>query len=86
LTVILHPEDEQFLKGHPEMMERLRIGQVIPDRRVEKGGCRIRAGVREWDATLEGQLKAMAEVLAETLAEAEAGPPNPEGSGDPGVD
>jgi flagellar assembly protein FliH len=85
LTLILHPEEEQFLKNHPEMMDRLGIGQVIPDRRVDKGGCRIRAGVREWDATLEGQMKAVAETLAETLAVAEAGVPGPEGAGDPVV-
>jgi len=87
LTVILHPEDAQYLKDHPDLRDQLRIGNVVPDRRVEKGGCRIRSGVREWDATLTSQLEEMGAVLEESLAAAEIlGPANPGGDDDPGLD
>ncbi len=68
LTVILHPEDANLLENNPDLMTRLRIGTVVHDRRVEKGGCRIRAGKREWDATLSRQVDALAEIVEETLA------------------
>jgi flagellar biosynthesis/type III secretory pathway protein FliH len=68
LTVILHPDDANLLQNNPDLMTRLRIGTVVSDRRVEKGGCRIRAGVREWDATLSRQMDALAEIVEETLA------------------
>jgi flagellar biosynthesis/type III secretory pathway protein FliH len=87
LTVILHPEDAQFLKDHPDLRDQLRIGNVVPDRRVEKGGCRIRSGVREWDATLTSQLDTLAAVLEESLAAAEIlTPENPGGNDDPSLD
>ena len=68
LTVILHPADVDLLQDNPDLMSRLRIGTVVPDRRVEKGGCRIRAGVREWDATLSRQMNVLTEIVEETLA------------------
>ncbi len=68
LTIILHPDDVNQLKGNTDLMTRLRIGTVVPDRRVEKGGCRIRAGVREWDATLSCQMNALAEIVEEVLS------------------
>jgi len=68
VTVILHPHDADLLKDNPDLMTRLRIGTVVSDRRVEKGGCRIRAGVREWDATISRQMDALAEIVEETLA------------------
>ncbi len=68
LTVTLHPEDADLLENNPDLMARLRIGKVVPDRRVEKGGCMVSAGTREWDATLSRQIESLAEIVEETLA------------------
>ena len=68
LTVTLHPDDADLLENNRDLMDRLRIGTVIPDRRVEKGGCLVGAGTREWDATLNRQMESLADVVEETLA------------------
>ncbi len=70
LTAVVHPDDAVLLTENPDLMHRLRIDTVLPDRRVEKGGCRLRSGAREWDATLSGQMETLAEVVTEALAEA----------------
>ena len=87
LTVILHPADVDLLQDNPDLMSRLRIGTVVPDRRVEKGGCRIRAGVREWDATLSRQMNVLTEIVEETLAaKGVLAPSNPGDNDDSGLD
>ena len=87
LTVILHPDDVDLLTVNTDLMTRLRIETVVPDRRVEKGGCRIRAGVREWDATLSRQMDALAEIVEETLAnKGVLASPSPGDNDDPGLD
>lgn len=68
LTAVVHPDDAVFLTENPDLMKRLRIETVFPDRRVEKGGCRLRSGDREWDATLSGQMDALTEVVEDVLA------------------
>lgn len=68
LTAILHPDDAEYLVQNPGLMSRLRIDKVVPDRRMEKGGCRVRAGSKEWDATLTRQLDTLAAIVEETLA------------------
>lgn len=68
LTVTLHPDDAHLLESNPDLMARLRIGNVVPDPRVGKGGCMVRAGAREWDATLSRQIDSLAEIVEETLA------------------
>jgi flagellar biosynthesis/type III secretory pathway protein FliH len=70
LTAVLHPDDAALLTENPDLMKRLRIDTVIPDRRVETGGCRLRCGGKEWDATLAGQMDVLADVVEETLASA----------------
>jgi hypothetical protein len=72
LTAILHPEDAEHLGNNPEMLERLRITDIVPDRRVDKGGCRIRSGTQEWDATLSRQLDTLEAIVEETLAAGES--------------
>ncbi len=68
LTVTLHPDDADLLENNRDLMARLRIGTVIPDRRIEKGGCLVGAGTREWDATLSRQMDSLSEIVEETLA------------------
>ena len=72
LTVTLHPDDASLLENNRALMARLRIGTVIPDRRVEKGGCMVGAGTLEWDATLSRQMDSLAEVVEATLATGES--------------
>ncbi len=68
LTVTLHPDDANLLNNNPDLMSGLRIGTVVSDRRVERGGCLVRAGVREWDATLSRQLDYLTGIVEEALA------------------
>jgi len=68
LAVIVHPDDAELLSGDAGLRSRLNIEQVIADRRIEKGGCLVRAGDREWDATVSGQMDALLSVVEETLA------------------
>lgn len=69
LTVTVNPEDAAWLEQQPELLKRLRIGEMVADRRVSRGGCRIESQAQEWDATLRGQIDALAELLEETMAE-----------------
>ena len=78
LTVTVHPDDAAWLEDQPELRERLRIGDVVADRRVDRGGCVVAADGREWDATLAGQLETLGEVVEEWLTTAGRGGPEPE--------
>jgi flagellar biosynthesis/type III secretory pathway protein FliH len=68
LTVTVHPEDADRLKSSPELREKLRIKEVKEDRRIERGGCLVKADDEEWDATISRQLEALGETLETTLA------------------
>lgn len=67
LTVTVHPDDAAWLDARPELRERLRIGDLVHDRRIDRGGCVVAADGREWDATLQGQLETLGEVVEEWL-------------------
>jgi flagellar biosynthesis/type III secretory pathway protein FliH len=67
LTVIVNPTDALLLEADPELRRRLRIGEVVADRRIEQGGCRVRAGACEWDATIAGQMDALVAVVDEAV-------------------
>jgi flagellar biosynthesis/type III secretory pathway protein FliH len=69
LTVVLNPEEALALETDPGLKSRLRVVEVIPDRRIEKGGCRVRAGGREWDATISRQLDNLSAVVEEAVEE-----------------
>lgn len=83
LTVTVHPEDAAWLEDNSALRARLRIGDVIPDRRIERGGCLVAADGREWDITLQSQLDAMAEVVEEWLTTEASGPGPGEGHDQP---
>lgn len=74
LSITAHPEDAAWLEAAPELRDRLRIREIKADRRLERGGCLVRADDLEWDATVERQLA----VLGEALDEALAVPPDPD--------
>jgi len=69
ITVLVHPDDAFWLEMDEELCERLRIGAVVPDRRVDPGGCRIKAGAEEWDATVKTQLAALADLVKGALVD-----------------
>jgi flagellar biosynthesis/type III secretory pathway protein FliH len=68
LSITAHPEDATWLEAAPELCERLRIREIKADRRLERGGCFVRADDLEWDATVERQLAVLGEALDEALA------------------
>ena len=70
LTVTAAPEDAAWLEGEDELRERLGITRVVADRRISRGGCLVDDGQREWNATLEGQLETLAEVIDEWIVTA----------------
>jgi len=87
LTAVLHPDDAEYLAQKPELLSRLRIEKIVPDRRMEKGGCRVRAGVQEWDASLTRQVDTLAAIVEETLAAGEVAlVPGPGDNDDPGLE
>jgi flagellar assembly protein FliH len=61
LKVEVHPDDVEFLSGAVEGIE------IIPERRVARGGCIVRTPDGEIDARIPEQLRRAAEVLRETL-------------------
>jgi flagellar biosynthesis/type III secretory pathway protein FliH len=68
LEVTCHPDDAALFIGSPDLRARLRIGEVKEDRRIARGGCLVRAGDLEWDATLQRQLSVLEEVAHAALA------------------
>lgn len=68
-TLIANPADVTALQDHAEVLRELNIVSVNPDRRVERGGCVINAGGREWDYTLGGRFERLAEVVRESMLE-----------------
>lgn len=73
LSVTVHPEDARWLADDPALRERLRIGEVKEDRRLERGGCLVQAEGNEWDATIGRQLAVLSETLEEALAASGSG-------------
>ncbi len=74
LVVVTNPVDAAWLSGQDGLLERLGIGSVVGDRRVERGGCVIKCEGREWDATLTSQLDTIGDLIAEAIATSEADP------------
>ncbi len=70
LHLSLNPEDAAWLEARPEVLEELGIAQIHADRRIEKGGCIVRAGAREWDGTIQRQLESLTEIVEEAIATA----------------
>lgn len=70
LTVNLNPEDADWLQNQPEMLKELKIAQVHADRRIDRGGCVIKAGAQEWDATISRQLESLAEIVEDNIGAA----------------
>jgi hypothetical protein len=78
LEVTCHPDDAALFTASPDLRARLRIGEVKEDRRIARGGCLVRAGDLEWDATLQRQLAVLEEVARAALA-GEAAPEEAKG-------
>ncbi|MCP4572086.1 MAG: hypothetical protein GY838_07000 [bacterium] len=85
LKVTVHPDDAVWLEDRSDLRETLHIGEIVADRRVDRGGCRISCEGREWDTTLSGQLETLSEVVAEWITTATAPCPDKDGH-DPALD
>lgn len=70
IHLVAHPDDADWLKSRPELLSNLNIGEITCDRRLQRGGCLVQSGGREVDATLDGQLEALSEVVEEAIATA----------------
>ncbi len=68
LSITVNPQDAEWLQDEPSMLATLNIEKVIPDRRITRGGCMVESGGREWDATLEGQVEALSQLVWEQVA------------------
>ena len=71
LTLNVNPVDAEWLENKTDLLKSLKIEKVTADRRVERGGCTIRAGAREWDATIARQLESLAEIVEDSIATSE---------------
>jgi len=71
LTIQASAADAEWLSGQAGLRERLHIGEVVADRRMESGGCLIKSGGREWDASLARQIGSLTEIVTEMIATAE---------------
>ena len=67
LIVTLNPEDAAVLNLRPDILKGLKISQVKSDRRIERGGCTIKSGHQEWDATITRQLESLGEIVEEAI-------------------
>jgi len=63
LQLRVHPDDASFLENQKELLQRLNVTEIVPDRRIESGGCVVQANGQEWDATIQKQLGNLAEVV-----------------------
>ncbi len=68
LSITVHPDDAAWLAASTDIRERLRITEVKEDRRLDRGGCLVKANDVEWDATVKRQLAVLGETLEEALA------------------
>ncbi len=82
ITVSLNPTQAEWLENQAGLKEKLGIGQIVSDRRVEAGGCLISTEKQEWDATIESQLNYLGELVEEMIATAK----EPDLSGEDGKD
>lgn len=68
LNISLNPEDVSWFENQPELMSSLKINKIQSDRRIDKGGCVIKSGAQEWDATVSRQLESLTELVEEAIS------------------
>lgn len=76
-TVVVHPDDADYLRERPQDLERLNITNVEIDRRIERGGCLVDADGQEFDYTLAGRLDRLEEVVREVMLDADGAAEEP---------
>jgi flagellar biosynthesis/type III secretory pathway protein FliH len=88
IRLIAHPDDADWLNANPDIVEKLNISEITADRRLERGGCLLQSGGTEMDATLDGQLEALGEVVREAISTAGSIEKTPvsEDENDPGLE
>ena len=68
-TIVVNPDDAEYLGTRPEMLDKLHIERVEIDQRMERGGCVVEADGQEFDYTVAGRLDRLAEVVRESVLE-----------------
>ncbi len=73
VVVAVHPADLETVRAaEPELARQLATHsrlEVVPDRRVDRGGCVVSTAVGEIDARVREQLTRAREVISEALAD-----------------
>ncbi len=73
LVLQVNPDDANWLAEQGDFLAKLNIGQIIPDRRVDPGGCLVRNSDQEWDATLTRQLDTLDDLVADMIGSGDLG-------------
>ena len=71
-TIVVHPDDAEYINARPEDLDRLNIERVESDQRIERGGCLVEADGQELDYTVSGRLDRLEEVVRESVLESAA--------------
>ncbi len=77
LNITVSPQDAQWLQDKPDLLATLNIEKVVPDRRITRGGCMVESGGQEWDATIEGQVETLSQLVWEQVATKSGNNPGP---------
>jgi len=71
LSVTVNPEDLPHLEGQSNLLSELKISQLTSDRRIQRGGCVVKAQDEKWDATINRQLESLGGIIEEAIAKTE---------------
>lgn len=69
LRVRANPQDATYLQQRPDRLAELRVAEVVPDRRITRGGCVVEANDNSWDASVEGQIEQLRTAIRRVLDE-----------------
>lgn len=88
LSVVVSPEDLAHLEKNPELTKDLNIEKLSSDRRIQNGGCQVKALDQEFDATVERQMESLKDIVDEAIATTEIKEfrQQPENDNDPEVE
>jgi len=66
-TLLVNPEDVDWLQEHAADLAALNIEEIRSERRVSPGGCLVTTDGQEWDFTVKGRFEKLAMVVREAL-------------------
>jgi len=71
LSVTVSPDDLVYLEKQSELLKGMKIAHLSSDRRIQRGGCIVKAQDEQWDASVNRQLETLGEIIEEAIARAE---------------